>query len=525
MSQLLFPSEEIHRRVRQVLERVPAYRPRATLQAYNAFLQKWLVVSLMDGGSIFHADLLALLLLLQYVWPDVFHQISTNPYYFIYLHALATGRANHDCTPSEMEEIKDIGLPLNVRNKNIYPYDDPNLFRLLDVWNFETGLDGVESDDILPLLWSHITFDPTLEKLPIFPDLKEEEVWATLISGDPARIKLLQFYLSELLSRDYEQPLLESILDLNKDINPGNANSEKLANDAEARVFALGLIGNKVETVKIFKEILISSPNLGTNLKLRIIYALERLIKRIGSKREYDVFSSLVQDVLINNESGDEHGQRVRVHVAKLAQYGAFSNSDMRKLTKLLFDNSNENELVRLAFRESWKKASWCEEALSLLSVKNLESMPARDMVEICEYGAWPKMLGKYFVRLAQGPEPDLASRSFAILRNYPNHIDGEQTPSDKVNIISWLGDLLQANECFRKEAWDYIAVLQGDKEVSWSPEVWQELEDFAIKNDDLSIIRVLSDLNRQEARDLLLILREDAPLHWHNSIDDALVD
>ena len=207
MNAPLFPSDDVHNRVRQVLERVPAYRPRATLQAYNAFLQRWLVVRLQGSENIFYPELLALLLLIQYVWPDIFNRISTNPCYFFYLHALATGRDNHFCTSSEMAEIKDLGLPLHIREKNIYPYDDPSLFRLLEIWNFKNVLPvNIDPPGALSILWSHITLDPTLQNQSIYLE-KREEIWDSLISGDPARIKLLQFY--SVLPQD-----LEVILDV-----------------------------------------------------------------------------------------------------------------------------------------------------------------------------------------------------------------------------------------------------------------------------------------------------------------------
>lgn len=523
MSTPLFPSDDVYRRVRRVLERVPAYRPRATLQAYNAFLQRWLVVRLQGSEKIFFPELLALLLLIQYIWPDIFHRISANPYYFFYIHALATGRANLHCTQSEMAEIKDLGLPINIREKNIYPYDDPNLFRLLDIWDFDF-IDPTEVSEVLSVLWSHITLDPSLRSQPVFPEIREA-VWATLISGDPARIKLLQYSLSETVSRDYEQPLLESVLDLNKEFDRAGDKSNQLIADAEVRVFALGLIGSREETPKVLKEILTSTPGLHTSLKLRIVYAIERLMQKVDGAKRHEMISSLVQDVLINGRSSKEPEQRVRVRIAKLAHYGIFLSSDLKKIIKLLFKESNENVLVKLALIESWEKASWRDEALMLLTPKVIAKMIPADILKICESGSWPEALGNYFIQLAQQSNEEHSSRSFSIIRNFPNRADGTQGPTDKLNIIKWLSDLIQTSERFRKESWGDIAMLQNDQLVSWSTQTWASLKSFAINNDDLSIIHALKDIKRSEARNLLQSMLHESPVHWQNVIKDALAD
>lgn len=526
MNTPLFPSDEIHRRVRQVLERVPAYRPRATLQAYNAFLQRWLVVRLQGSENIFYPELLALLLLIQYVWPDIFHRISTNPYYFFYLHALATGRDNHFCTQSEMAEIKDLGLPLYIREKNIYPYDDPNLFRLLEIWDFKNILPAnIDPPGTLSILWSHITLDPTLQNQSIYPE-KREEIWATLVSGDPARIKLLQFYLSELLTQDYEQPLLESVLDLNKELERTGNETDQFFMDAEVRVFALGLIGNKEETAKVLMELLSSSPGLRTNIKLRIVYAIERLMQKMEKNKRDNMISKLVQGVLINDRTSKDPEQRIRVKIAKLAHYGTFASPDVKKIVKLLFSASDENELVKIALIEGLKNASWREQALMSLTPKIAGKMALTDILKICESGIWPATLGDYFLQQAQLPD-EFSTRVFAVITKFPNREDGIQNADDKLTIIKWLSQLLMTSEEFRKSSWSHIVLLQSDPIVSWSIQTWTALKNYSLKIDDPSIVHVLNEIKikRFEARDLLQSIRQEAPIHWQNIIEDALAD
>jgi hypothetical protein len=533
-----FLSEDVYKKVRAILGQVPENRPRAVLQAYNAFLQRWTVLRLHKSDSFYHPNLLALLLLLQYIWPEIFHHVSTNPYYFFYLHALVTGEKNACCKTSEVTEVKDLGLPLNSENTLLYPYDDLDLFKLLVTWNFDVkdisrsnAFD--EEIEALYFLWSHITLDPsTMEK--IMPPEIRDHAWVALNSGDPARIKLVRFYLSDaILSRDYEPSLLDSLMDLNHELDyASNGKKPILIQDADSRIFALGLISTRKETMDALKDLLVSSPSLPPGLRLRIIYALEHALERFVKEEKWckDIISSLVNDILLNENRREEQGYRIIIRIARLVRYGEFPDNTLKKLIEFLYTNVPVVGELKRALRESWKDARWRERALELLAPKELDKMPLTDLMEVCEAGPWPKSLGQHFIKIAQQDNEATANPALELLTGFNRTSSGEQSPEDKAQIVQWMGkllsDLLQKNpKKPLQHYWQNIVDLQQDTKAPWQRSVWQKLWNASLEKYEISIINHLKNTWRLEAREMLQAMLPGAPTHWQNSIEDALAE
>lgn len=499
-----FLSAGVHNKVHFVLKHGPAHRPRAMLQAYNAFLNRWAVVRLQGAEHSFDPDLLTLLLLLQYAWPNLYNQISANPFYFLYLHALATGKPNASCGPTQIDELRDLGLPILASDSLLRVYSDLDLARVLSVWEFDHNRSNQSEGELLSHLSLHITLNHNIKEQELM--FREEQAWDALNSGDPARIKLAHFH-APVFSFDYESQLLDILTQLNEEIDQGIDNDNESHNKennvierAEAVIFALGLVGEE-KSVEILHEQLRPSSNMPLRIQLRAIYALGNHVNR---RDDENALSILVDEILCCKE--EIYGPAIRSRVGRLARYFKLRYQQIVSFISLLIPQ-NEHIKVIQAVKESLRRKEnhWKQEALRLLTPEMLKKMQPIDVVDICEAISWPFSLGPYLIDIVI-QDSSLASRAFRLITNFGT------SSKDKKYVIAWLAQLLQSSERFRGACWQIIGTLQKDLSVSWQDSIWQQLLEFAIKNDDKSIMYALEATQRAEANDLI------AQLPWEVS-------
>lgn len=519
-----FLPPKVYEKIRSVLEQDPANRPRAVLQTYNAFLHRWAIVKLLGNENYFNPSLLALLLLLQYAWPEMFYLISVNPYHFYYLHALATGKPNKVCGQTEIDEFHDIKFPSKVWNSQLALCQEKKMIPALNSWEFseESRTDFYRGHSPLSIMSQYITLDPaTLNSRPIF---QEMEIWKGIKSGDPAQIKLVAFYEGEkIITTIFEQPLREPLLDLNKEFQKGGLGISETLDDADANIFALGLIGNTKETIDTLYDILRNSPPLPTHLRLRCIYALERLISKRKDLDEgdHEKISLLINEILFSDKEQREQGHRVRVRVARLIRYESLSNSELKLVVESLY-RKDESIDVQRAFLESWQVAIWREKALNQLTEEQLNNISPIQLLMICEGGSWPALLMPYFVKIAHSNNEALALRAFTLLLGFSTSPDKRQSSEDKQLVMQWLSEVLPKNEDLREKCWIQVSELQKDNTIPWQDVVWRQLVKFALSKGDIRIVHAIVNTKRVEALTYHEKLLTDSPVDWKNAIEDA---
>jgi hypothetical protein len=515
-------SHDVYKKVRRIFGQVPGYRPRAILQAYNAFLHYWMVTQLQQRREKpLEPDLLALLLILRYAWPEIYSSISSNPYYLFYLHSLATGKPNDKCRPTEIDELRDLELPTKAQYSPLHLFRKPEIVRLFDAWEFPKNFGIYE-------LSLHITPSNTgMEtQKPIFQEVHE---WDAITSGDPARIRLADLQSQGLQSLDYEPQLLNLLVGLNEKFNRESNNNDSddgvngqsiYIDRAETIIIALGLMGRNHTISSNFSDLLNRSPRLPEPLQLRIIYALAHLAEQKNDKGALSVLLSILKN------KPDEYKSAVRVRAARLLRYFRLDNHQIPIVTGLLI-TPHENRRVPQVVKESWKwkETPWRQKGLETLTKDDLAKMLQEDVIEICkEVECWPHSLAEYFIKIAQNQDEALGEQAFRLLQGFSVTCDETHSLDNKTYIIKWLSEVLKHNEKFREDSWKKIGELQ--KDISdWQSVIWSRLWEFAIEESDIRIVSSLESTQRREAYDFLKKIRERSPIDWLGRIEDALVE
>lgn len=486
-------------KIQDVLKYGSPRRPRSVLQAYNAFLQQWTMVKLRGIDKELSPCFLAVLLTIRYMWPDVFQEIINNPYFFFYLHSLATHRPNDICSQMELDEINTLALPVEATDVHLFSYRKyPSIIRVLDVLNLSDILSG-RKDAMETFIIQHLTIsDNSMTTVISNSELQE---WEALNSGNPADIRLAST-LSTGNLLIYGNQMLDFLSGLNERIHKSNdKEKENIINKAELILFALGRIDFE-HGVELLNELIINKPSIPENLQLRVIFALGRYGKK----------SERAKKVLVDFLICKKLPFSIRPTIAKILSYCTLDGSSVQNLW--IYYQSDINSRVRYNLLENWASA---------LEGVDPEEITV-EFLDILEKVPWPQNFAPKLIDFCLNSNEDAAKQAFNLILKYgdsPSHEKREQT-------IQWLVDILINSQKFRERCWEMIADLQSSRGVQWQEQEWQRLKQWSIENGDCTIIDFLRAIKNKENKEdveliLISLLEEKEMTHCQNQIEEVL--
>lgn len=440
---------------RSILVQGPSGNPRAILQAYNSFQARWRIVQARPFEDTIDARTLAVILLLEYGWPDVFESIFDKPEIFFYLHAVITSIPNGICGPTEIDEVHDIELP-PTKIGWLEESRDPNLARLVG------ALQQLSPDFDVNRLMKHLTLVDEPAPLGIHLDAP----LTALMSGDPALIRFSQRVSGH--TQNLQEILLEQLLDLVEDIRATSSGVKsvtgeeaKIVDQAGRAIFALGRVGDKT-FIEALNEWMQNPDSLPMSLRLRAIYALGH--HAFDRKRSTcELARAALVSVLKNAQASDS----VRVRTARLLRWCDLPDEEetrddqvrsVLELFRVDWDN-NPSAVLRAVARETVLEGRWPHTALRLMTP---EQYSARDICAVCSLTPeWPRRIGRYLVTLAAS-EDLISDTAMQLLVQY----------ADKRQAIRWLVRLVISSDLRLQECLNHIGNLQRNLD-RWQAVAW----------------------------------------------------
>lgn len=378
---------------RSIFAQGPVGNPRAVVQAYNSFQARWAIVQKRKFNQPIQADVLAVILVLQYAWPALYKQISNYPEMFFYLHALATWSPNSFCTYTEIQEIFDLGLPSTSMPSPLSEgLRDPDLIRLLQALSACPW--GVEH------LVSHLTLTDDPAKTGVHLIAPN----ALLLSGDPALIKF------GIRTYGWEKELFLLINALT------NLKQDTSGKDLRRAINIIFTLGRLPDDRALQALILLASsiPQLPIAVTLRLIYALghraldgrelafSELLKLLERPDLTDEMRTRAVQVLRHCKLSEEHLiQQTACELNLLSQDGLTQTSGWLRL------NVKENLLARP------------EQALCAMI--NPQKFSPKDVLDLCAAATeksetWPWRIARHLIAWAKQADP-VGDRAFELIK------------------------------------------------------------------------------------------------------------
>lgn len=461
-------------KARKVLLQGPTSNPRAILQAYHTFQVRWQIVIQRELTDI-DPEVLAIVSLLQYAWPDVFSAVFNSPYLFFYLHALASNHDNKHCLITEVGELYDLGLPLVAKDSPLETFREPDLVRLLTAIPLP---DRLNIDALVRHLTSETLIDESLPSTTKHMALDDEH-WRALMSGDPGRIKSVNPRLPEL-QRILGIMLLEqlgALIDYTRQIND-NLDSDPPQLEEQGVVVQQAICAlfafPRVRFGRIFDQTLIHTINelmnrvasLPVILLLRAVYTLGHLIA--DPERDPDT-AKLALTTLGKVVANPKVSHAICVRVVRLLGHSIYFESDV--ITSMLAllpeePHSHTSSLLRAVTKQSILQASWRNKVLNLLPEGDLPKYATEFIFDLCpETPEWPEKVGLYLLRLATTNQPN-GEQAFRLLQGY----DGNKT-----QVVYWLSQLTLNS----RNRWQLCLKRMGDLQCEigkWQTGPWDSV-------------------------------------------------
>lgn len=336
----------------------PRQLPRETIEAYNTFQSWWLVVEKRDLQKIISPQLLAALILIHYVWPQIFEQISCFPEFFFDLHGLVSNSDNRKVNDvylnTESEEVLSLGCPSENGNAMVEQTrrDYPGLLKLLSLIHLPENLTLNGFYQALTLTTNHLA--PSGRYLI--------EVRGALLSGDSSLVKFANRAHGGQVAKENVPWLLEFLLDTT--IKRGDQELDAASKQKMIRaIFALGRIGGKhaVEPLIIIIE---NREKHTDEIVTRTLFALAHL-----AEFENEKISQVIADLL-----EDKFASMV-LHVRSLRLFGPvlYSHPRIRRAILCIALYGTTRLIREIALEHAQKgverdhQGTWLIEALNIL--------------------------------------------------------------------------------------------------------------------------------------------------------------
>ncbi len=440
-----------------ILVQGPTGNPRAVLQAYNTFQARWRIIR--ARGLEADARLLAVMLLLQYAWPELFSQVFGYPELFFFLHALITGQANSVCSAPEIDELNDLGAPLSASDSPINQWRQPGLARLLAALPSES-LETKSSAKAAQV--DRLMMYMTLAQSTAPTGIHLVDTWTALTSGDPV---LIRFALRVGRMPELQLPLLlESVVDLTLNLRPEESTMVHKA------IFGLGRIRDNRVTSTL-ANILEKPEQLPPAILRRTVYALTHH----ASDREYQWNGSARSAIvkLLGNAKLDD---TARMCVVKLiCHWDNVGDDQWSGLFNLL--SPVWPATVSLPLKLASKRAL-LQRPIQSLRLVELGNIDPEFVCELCDSktDSWPPAIGRYLVRLSLN-RGTISDRAYRLIGSY----------ADKKQALLWLALIALANPGRNSDCLKKIGQRQALMD-EWQGPVWRRLTAHAIasNSDDI---------------------------------------
>ena len=508
---------------RAILVQGPSATPRATLQAYNGFKARWHIIEQRgliptevedeqkQADAVTAIKVLAAIMLIQYVWPDVFRSFYDCPHLFFYLHALINTKPNMVCSRTEIDEINDLGQPIMDGDKQFAS--------LLKLEIFRRRPDLVRVLSALFELPSSFYVNDLFKYLTLSSDSGQEgprwiDPGLALLSGDAAIIK----FTSKIGPNDFHATLLAKLVDVAEEIRRTNEAKSELSMEkialASRVIFALGRVGEP--SFVEFAQDLLQDPNsFPPELLLRLIYALGHQATKAGSPN--DLARSLLVGLLCDEKVSDT----ARIRAAKLLRSSALLTKNE---IKHIFELMRIERLVKLAtplrvaLRDTVLNAEWDRSVLTdALRELNPANYEAKDVLIFAQKAIeWPWNVARFVIRLAAS-ETTPGNDAWDALKGY----------KVKTQAVRWLFFLSMVSRGDRRtDSIRRIGDFQRDKQAYWQKNTWRRLLNFVRRcdgdNEWFALIDALKITNKDESAQILdSLYRESDNLQRKKRIGD----
>lgn len=268
--------EKIFNDVKRIIIAGAKSQPRSVLQTFRSFVNRWEIAQIRknkDKNYNIDHKLLALILVIQNNWPELFLRIVYYPEHLFYIYALVKDKPlNNYCTLVELDEINSLGVVTNEKAA-AYSYSvryQREIVRLFDAF---------EDDDLNKMDIDHIVLHITLvngQSIGFSPI--SDHILDILLSGDPVRIHHLQRQnakntLGSIFDRHALRRTMLQLGRLEEIRQQKNVDSdqESVLSQIERLLVAWGLL-EETKTIYRLEELVLKNTALPLKLRMRCLY-------------------------------------------------------------------------------------------------------------------------------------------------------------------------------------------------------------------------------------------------------------
>lgn len=332
-------------------------QPRSMLQVFRSFISRWEIVRIrQEANPEYNIDhrLLALMMVIQNNWPELFSRIAQYPEHLFYINALIKNRpATTICTAIELDEINNLGVSVDEKTtKNAYDVRfQRGLVRLFNAFNGEEYLNEPDENTIR-FVSLHITL---INERGNNPFSSSNHIWDTLLSGDPVRIFNLKRQGMGIDSKkildlfDQYAPgrllMLVGQLDDHRQTPNLSNNPLEIIDQVEKLIVAWGML--EVGSIHKLEEIVLKNTMLPLNLRMRCLYAIFHHAKRASQ------LSNPALDVILRVLETPNYHFALMEKAAYLLRFVGLNGDDLERVISIYEKFSELNAPIRDALMDS----------------------------------------------------------------------------------------------------------------------------------------------------------------------------
>jgi hypothetical protein len=480
--------EEIFNDVKRIIIAGAKSQPRSVLQIFRSFVNRWEIAQIrQERGEHYKINhqLLALILVLQNDWPELFLRIVHYPEHLFYIYALVKNKPlkNH-CTVVELDEINNLGVAVNEKTTT-YAYDvryQREIVRLFSAFDGDDYFNEINIDDIV----MHVTLVYG-QGNGLFPI--SNHIWDTLLSGDPVRIRNLQRQaIKNTIGLTFDQYDLGHMMMLlgkleefrQKQIK--SSEQELLLDQIEKLLIAWGLLEN-AESIYKLEELVLKNITLPLKLRMRCLYAFIHRANR-GDQQAIEV----ILRVLGNSQ----YDLVLRQKTAHLLRYINLNDNRLDEVVNIFEWFSFWEKIIRDTLQESLVKAyeyelddqyhaSWGHEVMKKIKLVNIQW---EDLIKILEKinstdNYW--QINKYAPYLREKISSASGNSQFEMMHKYFSLLKGykgkERSSDNEKEVISEFVEIIPfAEPSIQKEILREALEIQYNLQQNSQKDEWQDV-------------------------------------------------
>lgn len=542
---------EQEKEFRQIIDVILAgakSQPRSVLQIFRSFLNRWEIVKIRNEKNnkyeIDNPRLLALMLVIQNDYPELFLRILQFPEHFLLLYVLINAYEKKEYLGDffsviDFHEMNNLDVVVDPHTKE-YAFDVIYVQELRRLFGAVTSFDITKDFDTNKLdMWTKRIEDHiTLAQEVISQNLNRTDFLESLLSGDVVRIQNLQRKQENKaeLPKIFEQHALVrllyflEILKESKDKKDDESNLKNILNQIEKLIIPWGIF-EKLESLYKLEDLILKDSKLPIDLRMRCLYIFFKHAHRKGNDEQ----SIKVILRILENGAIEGYGA-ILERTVYLLRYIRLS-SNLNEFKKAFNSFSSWNTIAQDVFVDSLVKTyessadinlgSWGPELISETNPEYTQ-VKALDFIKILEKvnekNSWPiEKYSTYFrtqIRDLQESEPEttykITKGYFSLLQSYEGE-KGVSSSDTEREILSELIAIIPFTENYKNkiqnlndviilqreiliEALDLQYKLQRNSNVDEWSGVWFNINE-KIKIEELDPLRSLQVLSPKAVR------------------------